>query len=271
MKYVVLRDDDTHALTPVNYLEQLYRPFLDRGMSVGLATIPHVDTRITLANGQAELYLRVKNELGEGRIPIGRNKPLVDYLRANPGFEILQHGCHHNFHEFACEDPSVIIEKLEEGNKLLLEAGFEKPTTFVAPHDRFSRVGLHEVAKRFRVISAFWFELRKLSPLWWPNYAFKKFFSMAHWQVGNLKLLTHPGSLVTHTYAYDSILPRIKENIARRKLTVIMTHWWEFYRENRPDDALIDVLHQIANYLATDPNVKMVSFRDIADGKVPLN
>ena len=29
MHYVILRDDDTNALTPVGCLEQLYRPFLD--------------------------------------------------------------------------------------------------------------------------------------------------------------------------------------------------------------------------------------------------
>jgi len=28
MHCVILRDDDTNALTPVEYLEQLYRPFL---------------------------------------------------------------------------------------------------------------------------------------------------------------------------------------------------------------------------------------------------
>ena len=34
MRYVILRDDDTNALTPVEWLERLYRPFLDRDLPV---------------------------------------------------------------------------------------------------------------------------------------------------------------------------------------------------------------------------------------------
>ena len=34
MRYVILRDDDTNALTPVDCLERLYRPFLNRGLPV---------------------------------------------------------------------------------------------------------------------------------------------------------------------------------------------------------------------------------------------
>ena len=33
MKYVIIRDDDTCALTPIECLETLYRPFLDRSLS----------------------------------------------------------------------------------------------------------------------------------------------------------------------------------------------------------------------------------------------
>src|SRR5947207_14714145 len=42
MRYVILRDDDTNALTPVENLERLYRPFLDRGLPVNLSVIPDV-------------------------------------------------------------------------------------------------------------------------------------------------------------------------------------------------------------------------------------
>ena len=40
MRHVILRDDDTNALTPPECLEKLYRPFLDRGlpMSVRIET-----------------------------------------------------------------------------------------------------------------------------------------------------------------------------------------------------------------------------------------
>jgi hypothetical protein len=46
MRYVILRDDDTNALTPVECLERLYRPFLNLGLPVNLATIPKVRTDV---------------------------------------------------------------------------------------------------------------------------------------------------------------------------------------------------------------------------------
>src|SRR6187397_822978 len=57
MHYVVLRDDDTNATTPVECLEQLYRPFLDRGLPVNLAVIPDVRLDAARADGSKEEFL----------------------------------------------------------------------------------------------------------------------------------------------------------------------------------------------------------------------
>ena len=59
MRYVIIRDDDTNALTPVDCLEQLYRPFLDRGFPVNLATIPNVRTDVKIPSGEFEGFLSV--------------------------------------------------------------------------------------------------------------------------------------------------------------------------------------------------------------------
>src|SRR5438067_12670248 len=56
-RYVILRDDDTNALTPPECLERLYRPFLDRSLPVNLATIPAVRTDAKRPNGQPEGFL----------------------------------------------------------------------------------------------------------------------------------------------------------------------------------------------------------------------
>ena len=61
MKYVIIRDDDTNALTPVEYLEKLYRPFLDRGFPVNLATIPNVRSDVCLPMGEPEGFLVARN------------------------------------------------------------------------------------------------------------------------------------------------------------------------------------------------------------------
>src|SRR5207237_1186408 len=104
MRYVILRDDDTNALTPIECLETLYRPFLERGLPVNLSVIPEVRTHLTMADGRPEGFLM--GRLGEKSQtkPIGQNPKLVRYLQKNPGYHIAQHGCHHDPCEFASHD-----------------------------------------------------------------------------------------------------------------------------------------------------------------------
>src|SRR5258706_2421399 len=84
MHCVILRDDDTNALTPVECLEQLYRPFLDRGLPVNLATIPKVRTDTISTNGQLEKFIFAKRADTPPEIPLANNSGLVRYLRENP-------------------------------------------------------------------------------------------------------------------------------------------------------------------------------------------
>src|SRR5262245_34983642 len=57
MHYVILRDDDTNALTPRACLERLYRPFLDRGLPVNLATIPDVRCDVRTPDQKLEGFI----------------------------------------------------------------------------------------------------------------------------------------------------------------------------------------------------------------------
>jgi hypothetical protein len=275
MRYVILRDDDTNALTPIDYLERLYRPFLDRGLPVNLATIPNVSTDASYAEGHPELFLMAKNGTSQKNVPIGSNKPLVKYLLKNPGFHILQHGCRHEFvnrhYEFDHDNRWDISCRLEEGTRHLIDAGFRRPATFVAPYDQLSKVSLEEVAKRFRVLSTGWYELRRLPFSWWPQYAMKKALQTPHWRVGETILLTHPGCHLSFHKAYDRMLDEIKKSIESRRVTVLVTHWWEYFRDNKPDDAFISVLHRTADYLAANDDIQVISFDDLAEGKVSLN
>ena len=68
----------------------------------------------------------------------------------------------------------------------------------------------------------------------------------------------------------EQVVTRVR-GFEAEPLTVLVTHWWEYFRNNQSDDALIEVLHQIARYLACQPSVEVVSFNDVAAGKVPLN
>jgi hypothetical protein len=296
MRYVIIRDDDTNALTPIGCLERLYRPFLDRGLPVNLATIPDVTTAATRADGKPEGFLTANEGNGHGNssepgsrkngaavaesglpltcsnaktMPIGSNDQLVRYLRDNPGYHILQHGCHHDYLEFDRPSRGEVGQRLDRGTELLREAGFPKPQTFVAPYDKLSRAALLEVSARFRVLSTGWYELRRLPCFWWPQYALKKLRHAPHWQVGRTLLLSHPGCLLSCERTYSTMLAGIIHYLNTQPLTVLVTHWWEYFRNGRPDREFIDFLHETASYLATHPHLKVISFTDLANSGLP--
>ncbi len=268
MHYVILRDDDTNALTPVECLEQLYRPFLDRGLPVNLAAIPQVRTDTLSTDGALEKYLFAKRADTPLVLPFANNGRLVRYLHGNPGFHLLQHGCDHSLFEFDSDQRADIANRLEQGAAALAAAGFHGPQTFVAPYDRFSRVSLSEAAKRFRVISAGWFELRRLPFAWWPPYALKKMLGRSHWRMGRTLLLTHPGCLLSYQRPYATMLESVKKCVESRPLTVLVTHWWEYFRDHHTDTALLGILHATAEWLAGNPRVRVISFDDLTPGHI---
>lgn len=271
MHYVIIRDDDTNALTPVHCLERLYRPFLDRGLPVNLATIPNVCTSTTIPDGSLEGFLLGRNGKTPATVPIGSNHELVRYLLENPGFNIVQHGFHHDYFEFDRGDRREIKKLLDDGTRLLMEAGFPKPKTFVAPYDKFSSVSLEEVARRFSVLSSGWYELKRLPVSWWPKYAAKKLLKKTHWRIGETALLSHPGCLLSCHRPNEGMLDEIKRAIQRQQVTVLVTHWWEYFRDNQPNEKFIGQLHETASYLANAPAIKVISFSQLAVDNVSLN
>lgn len=274
MHYVVIRDDDTNALTPVEYLDRLYGPFLSRGLPVNLAVIPNVRTDVSYGNGIAEGFLVAKNGTSDLFVPIGENRELVKYLKDNREYHIVQHGCHHEFvnqnPEFDHEDREDIVRRLEQGTEQLMKAGFGRPSTFVAPYDRLTRTSFEEVAKRFGLISSGWYELKRLPAAWWPSYFVKKATRRPHWRVGETMLLSHPGCHLSYHRPYELMLEEIKRSVRSRHLTVLVTHWWEFFRKNRADELFIRVLHDTARFLGSAKDVRVVTFEDVVMGKVKL-
>jgi Uncharacterized protein conserved in bacteria (DUF2334) len=271
MRYVIIRDDDTNALTPVSCLERLYRPFLERGLPVNLATIPEVALDTMLPEGKPEGFLTYRNGTTNRTVPIGAHTKLVSYLRENDGYEIVQHGLHHDYLEFDGVDGATVGDWLEQGANALAEAGFQRPQAFVAPYDKFSRAALRETARRFRVVSSGWYELGRVPLAWWPQYGWKKIRAKPHWHIGRTLLLSHPGCLLSYFRPYEKMLETIRAQIERQQLTVLVTHWWEYFREQKPDEAFIGLLHETADYLAGRSDIKVVSFSELVMGEVTLN
>jgi hypothetical protein len=266
MRCVILRDDDTNALTLPHCLERLYRPFLERGLPVNLATIPEVDVNTMMADGTPEGYLFLRHGPMPDKMAMGANPELVNYLMQNPGYHIVQHGCHHDPREFDSPDGTEMARRIERGTQVLVEAGFSEPKTFVAPHDKLSRASLLAVAARFRVLSTGWFELRRLPYSWWPMFALKKLRKADHWRVGETWLLSHPGCLLSCRRPSDEILDAIKHHVETHSLTVLVTHWWEYFRDGQPNEPLIQVLHETAAYLGSRQDIKVISFAQLENG-----
>ena len=264
MHTVILRDDDTCASTPPACLERLYRPFLSRGMPVNLAAIPEVRTDVRTPDGSLEGFL-TSGVVPAGLLaPIGGNRELVNYLRDEPGYRLVQHGCHHDYFEFGGRDRAELARRLDRGAKCLGEAGFERPAAFVAPYDRLSRAGFLEAAARFEVISTGWFESGRLPLRWWAAYGLKKLLRRPHWRAGRTRLLSHPGCLLSYHKPYAGMLASVRQAVEGRALTVLVTHWWEYYRGGSPDDEFIGVLHEVAGWLSSRPDIRVVSFDSLA-------
>src|SRR5258707_3000037 len=130
MRYVILRDDDTNVFTPVECLERLYRPFLDRGLPVNLAVIPKVRTDAVTPDGKPEQFLFAKNGTTAPALAIGENQKLVRYLLDNTGFHFAQHGYDHSLLEFDSPARGDIRWRLNDGRELLKSAGLSAPQTF---------------------------------------------------------------------------------------------------------------------------------------------
>ena len=271
MRYVILRDDDTNALTPIECLERLYRPFLDRGLPVNLAVIPAVRTDTLNLQGFREGYLLANGGELPKVLSIADNRPLVHYLRANAGYHVVQHGCQHSLFEFDSQNEADVVQRLELGTAMLKAAGFPPSKTFVAPYDRLSRVSYNEVAKRFRVLSTGWFERRRLPAVWRPRYIFNKLLHRPHWKTGQTLMLTHPGCLLSYQRPLETMLDEVKRSIESRQVTVLVTHWWEYFRGGKADEAFIRVLHQVADFLADDPEIEVIAFDDLIERRLRLN
>ena len=271
MRYVIIRDDDTCAFTPAACLERLYRPFLERGMPVNLAAIPEVRTDVRAPDGQLEGFISAGRGPNAPLAAIGQNRALVEYIQSEPGYHIAQHGCHHDIFEFGDTDRRELRRRLDRGAQDIREAGFARPVAFVAPHDRLSRAAFLEVAARFDVISTGYFEAKRVPLRWYAAYALKKLGRRSHWRTDGKVLLSHPGCLLSFRRPREDMLASVRQAVGKGKLTVLVSHWWEYFRGGSPDDGLIGVLHEVAGWLASCPDLRVVSFRDVAGGAVPIN
>ena len=67
------------------------------------------------------------------------------------------------------------------------------------------------------------------------------------------------------------MLGGILHYVNTQRLTVLVTHWWEYFRDGHPDEPFIDFLHDTAEYPAHHPEIKVISFDDLVKNGRSLN
>lgn len=267
-----MQDDDVNAFTPIEFLEALYRPFFERSLPVVLAVIPFVYGTAFPSNEKFKDFLIGENRDSDNYFSIGCNKPLVEYLLKNLGYEVVQHGCRHDRDEFLGNSRQEHISRIEEGRTLMLEAGFRAPNVFVAPSRKISRVAFEELLNAFQLISSSGYERSHVPYSYWMHYAYKKLMRLEHWKVGDTTLITGVGHYYfSQASSSSEILELLKRTIASRRLSVINSHWWEYFKEGKPNHQLIDTLHRFADYLAENPSIKVIVFSNLLDGTLPFH
>ena len=67
------------------------------------------------------------------------------------------------------------------------------------------------------------------------------------------------------------MLDEIIRSIESRQLTVLVTHWWEYFPDGKPKEDFIRVLAPDGRVSRLAGDIKVVSFADVAEGGMRLN
>lgn len=268
MKYVLIRDDDTHSFTPPEWLDKIYQPFLEKGQPVNLSVIPKVTPAAKTQSGEPEHYLMGRDVSSSDDGTLHGSSPIVSYLKQNPTFHLAQHGFTHEpaegHFEFEGADAAGIRDKLLAGIRAFLDAGLRKPAAFVAPQDRLSAVALTEIMREYACVSCGWYPLHSVPRAHRLPFLFQqKVLRQRHYRLGRTLLLTHTGWILTRNREPADILAAVENAIDSQHLTVFMTHWWEYYPEGRPSTSMLSMLNRVSDYLRSREDVKVVSYDDL--------
>lgn len=272
MKYVILRDDDANGTTPVARLEPLYRPFLDRGLPVHLATIPCVRTDVHRRDGHLERYLCGEAAGRASYVPIENNRALLDYVQHEHGYVPVMHGFTHEFihgqSEFCQDERAEIGQRLDWGLALFNAAGLGRPNVFVAPQDQLTRSSIREIMKRYRVLSTQYVNFEILPRRYWPAYLTARMLGTdMHVRLGPRTVLTHPGCILSNTKPLRGMLARVMQTICSHDVTVIVSHHWEYFHpDGSMNEPFVGVLHALADYLAKTRDIRVIR---LDEGRLP--
>jgi len=228
--YFSIRDDDISYFTKPDDITKIYSNIWDT-CPIGLSVVPfHANTK---TGALSKEYWQ-----GNQTYPIGDNKDLVKFLKdeiQKGHIYIMLHGYSHkdepDGYEF--EKGTHLFDKVAKGKKYLEEV-FDTPvTTFVPPHNEFSKEGyLAVINNGMNISSHVAFRNYPLTPRTFIHKIYQKC-----WYILYRKKYPLPIKFLTHVeYGHDSLTPKVLLNDLLssfhhcRRFSgwfCLATHYWE--------------------------------------------
>lgn len=260
---VILRDDDTCYFTKPEELEKAFGDIWDFA-PISLAVTPFVGTvnKKVIPNN----FVFEKNSY-----PIGENKELVAYLKKLLNERKISITLHGYNHDDIGKDPEFVAgknlsEKVKEGKEYLEKLFDTKITTFVPPHNSFSKEGWEAVVKNRLNISGIT-NFRDFSRLKYPYY----------WKIFIKKCFFKPFTGYTYPYVIDfkdhkeipyySLSSRspfkkpkkaLKSVYKKNGVFCIATHYFSLQKKSEKN-----LFNKLLKEIKSLPNIEFITFNDI--------
>ena len=253
VKYILIRDDDANFFTRPEMLEEVYGFIFENNIPINFAIIPAVNSAAKTESsyfgaGTPEPFLPVEIAGEDKQFPITGNPDLLQFLNSLKRKEFLLHGLEHagksGKYEFESDDKNVIEDKLIKGTNIFKEAFGVAPETFVAPQDKYSRTALTQIKSRFKTLSMGWVDSSRIPFILYCRYLQMKLTGRNYICDGEFLITEHPGCMFSKFMDINEMSKKLDEYIAAHRMTVIVTHHWEFFENGTLNTELLNAFRR---------------------------
>jgi hypothetical protein len=268
-KHILIRDDDISYFTDPEKFQTVHRVLIERQIPLNIAVVPNARADVLDADGRVEGFIGQPHQGKSGFFPVSENRDLVSFLRSHRFIDIAQHGFSHEktvsgLPEFAAEKSDELELNLHKGSILLEDTFGSRPLFFVPPFDTVSRGVLQMLRSRFNGVCLSRIP-RGLLPvsLWAKHWNMKrKARFLLNWD--GFQILQHPGLDFSFLKPMDPIWNKGGFLLLAQDVLVLPLHSWKFFKEDRPDKALLERWHGLLKRMILRPDVRFIRFSDLS-------
>jgi len=277
MKYVLVRDDDLNYFTSMDMLNTVYGFMFEAGIPVNFSSIPAVNSAAKTFSHNTNKHDKNKqvyepflpdNIAGKpGNFILTDNRGLIDSLKQVKRNEYLLHGYEHSGHLGLCEfeesNTTLLKQKIVSGIEIFKDSFGKKPSTFVAPQDKYSLEAIQLIKQHFNTFSLGWINRKRLPLSCQLTYVKKKILRRNYIKYDKLLLTEHPGC------HYSRYVPReisdlsLDKHLSNKQVTIIVTHHWEFFENGILNTEMWQAFQSRIINLKKNPDVRFITFSEL--------